>query len=53
VGRKVDDPPITSWDTGDARLRFLTLDGVHVAHALALDAPGSSLRGRSRRWNVR
>ncbi len=42
VGRKVDDPPITSWDTGDARLRFLTLDGVHVAHALALDAPGSA-----------
>ncbi|HTQ46412.1 MAG TPA: VWA domain-containing protein [Polyangiaceae bacterium] len=42
VGSTVDDPPITSWDTGDARLRFLTLDGVHVAHALALDAPGSS-----------
>lgn len=47
VGRKVDDPPVTSWDTGDARLRFLTLDGVHVAHSLSLDTPGNAALVRS------
>jgi hypothetical protein len=42
VGAPVDDPPLTSWETGDPRLRFLTLDGVHVARSLALDAHGAS-----------
>jgi hypothetical protein len=38
VGPALEDPPITSWETSDARLRFLTLDGVHVARAMALQA---------------
>jgi hypothetical protein len=42
VGAPVDNPPITSWETADPRLRFLTLDGVHVARALSLDAAGRS-----------
>jgi hypothetical protein len=41
VGAPVDNPPLTSWETGDPRLRFLTLDGVHVARSLALDAHGA------------
>lgn len=36
VGRSLDHPLITSWENGDARLRFLTLDGVHVAKANSL-----------------
>jgi hypothetical protein len=40
VGPAVDDPALTSWETSDPRLRFLTLDGVHVAHAQALQAHG-------------
>jgi hypothetical protein len=40
VGAPVDNPPLTSWETGDPRLRFLTLDGVHIARSLALDAHG-------------
>ena len=42
VGAPVDDPGVTSWETGDPRLRFLTLDGVHVARARALEARGAS-----------
>jgi hypothetical protein len=41
VGAPVDNPPLTSWETGDPRLRFLTLDGVHIARSLALDAHGA------------
>jgi hypothetical protein len=41
VGPPVDGPLITSWETADPRLRFLTLDGVHVARSLALDAHGT------------
>ncbi len=44
VGAPVEHPVITSWDTGDARLRFLTLDGVHVARANLLEADGASRR---------
>jgi hypothetical protein len=40
VGAVVDDPPVTSWESGDARLRFLTLDGVHVARSPSLTAHG-------------
>jgi hypothetical protein len=36
----VDPPPVTSWETGDSRLRFLTLDGLHVAHATPLRVAG-------------
>jgi von Willebrand factor type A domain/Aerotolerance regulator N-terminal len=41
VGPAIDDPPLTSWEASDPRLRFLTLDGVHVAHAVALQARGA------------
>jgi hypothetical protein len=41
VGAPVEDPPITSWEAGDPRLRFLTLDGVHVARSLSLDVHGA------------
>jgi VWA domain-containing protein/aerotolerance regulator-like protein len=40
VGAPVDNPMLTSWESGDPRLRFLTLDGVHVAKTGALDARG-------------
>lgn len=33
VGTKVDKPVITSWETSDVRLRFLTLEGVFLGHA--------------------
>ncbi len=41
VGPAIDDPPLTSWEAADPRLRFLTLDGVHVARAFALQARGA------------
>jgi hypothetical protein len=45
VGAEVDRPAITSWSNGDPRLRFLTLDGVHIgkARALSVDSPSQSL----------
>lgn len=42
VGDKVEQPQLTSWETGDPRFRFLTLDGVHVAIARPLKAPGAT-----------
>lgn len=42
VGRSLDSPRITSWENGDARMRFLTLDGVHVVKASALKPDGST-----------
>jgi len=42
VGAAVDDPQLTSWDSADPRLRFLTLDGVHVARSRALQTRGAS-----------
>ena len=41
----IDRPAITSWANGDARLRFLTLDGVHLGKAtpLRVDGPALSL----------
>lgn len=33
VAKEVEQPQITSWEQGDARLRFLTFDGVHIAKA--------------------
>jgi len=44
VGAAVEHPSITSWETSDARLRFLTLDGVHVARANLLEPEGASRR---------
>ncbi|WP_394828412.1 VWA domain-containing protein [Pendulispora albinea] len=37
----VANPQLTSWEAGDARLRFLTLDGVHVSRATPLRAIGA------------
>lgn len=42
VGERVEQPQLTSWESGDARLRFLTLDGVHLAAARSLKAPGAT-----------
>jgi hypothetical protein len=36
VGEAMEQPQLTSWESGDPRMRFLTLDGVHVARANAL-----------------
>ncbi|RYZ05316.1 MAG: VWA domain-containing protein [Myxococcales bacterium] len=39
VGKPSDGPVVTSWERTDARLRFITLDGVAIAKASALDPP--------------
>src|SRR6185312_1611451 len=44
VGPAVDHPDITSWEVGDPRMRFLSLDGVHVARAAFIDPEGASRR---------
>ncbi|WP_437725247.1 VWA domain-containing protein [Sorangium sp. So ce861] len=36
VGQALERPTLTSWDTADPRLRFLTLDGVHLRAASSL-----------------
>ncbi|WP_437335776.1 VWA domain-containing protein [Sorangium sp. So ce394] len=36
VGPALERPTLTSWDTADPRLRFLTLDGVHLRAASSL-----------------
>ncbi len=41
VAAQIDQPELTSWDGGDPRLRFLTLDGVHLSHATPLSAEGA------------
>lgn len=41
VGRQLDAPVVTSWDRTDPRLRFITLDGVSLAKARALDPPST------------
>ncbi len=40
VGRTLEHPGITSWESGDARMRFLSLDGVTIAKANALKPEG-------------
>jgi hypothetical protein len=42
VGATLLRPEITSWENGDPRMRFLTLDGVHIARASALKPDGTS-----------
>ena len=42
VGATIERPEITSWENGDPRLRFLTLDGVHLLRAAALKPDGTS-----------
>src|SRR6185369_5883014 len=44
VGATIEHPEITSWENGDARMRFLTLDGVHVSRANALAPEGATQR---------
>lgn len=41
VGETVEHPLVTSWATNDARLRFLTLDDVHLARASMLAVDGA------------
>lgn len=43
VGAALEKPPITSWNNGDPRLRFLTLDGVHIAKATSLRTLNATL----------
>ncbi|MBK8253459.1 MAG: BatA and WFA domain-containing protein [Polyangiaceae bacterium] len=33
VGQTLENPTITSWESRDSRLRFLTLDGVYISRA--------------------
>jgi len=42
VGDELSRPPVTSWDTADPRMRFLSLDGLHVATARLLSPEGKS-----------
>jgi hypothetical protein len=37
IGATAEKPIITSWEHADERMRFLTLDGVHVSEARLLD----------------
>jgi hypothetical protein len=49
VGKVLEAPVVTSWDRTDARLRFITLDGVSIAQAHAVDPPSAqSLLVKSR-----
>ncbi len=41
VAAPVEQPQLTSWENGDPRLRFLTLDGVHVVKATPIAAQGA------------
>lgn len=45
IGPAIKTPSLTSWSHGDPRLRFLTLDGVHIAtaHSLRVDGPRQAL----------
>jgi von Willebrand factor type A domain/Aerotolerance regulator N-terminal len=40
VGDKIDHPAITSWAESDARMRFLTLDGVVLSSAREIETDG-------------
>ena len=44
VGAEVEGPQLTSWEQADPRLRFLTLDGVHVARARLLEPEAPTKR---------
>ncbi len=41
VGKSLEAPVVTSWDRTDPRLRFITLDGVSIAKAHAIDPPSA------------
>lgn len=40
VGQALEHPIVTSWESSDARMRFLSLDGVHLSKARALKPEG-------------
>jgi hypothetical protein len=42
VGETTQQPQITSWEAGDPRFRFLTMDGVHVSRARGIAVSGST-----------
>ncbi|MFO0589812.1 MAG: vWA domain-containing protein [Polyangiaceae bacterium] len=42
VGKTLDSPSITSWESRDPRLRFLTLDGVFFSRANLLRPEGAT-----------
>ena len=44
VGASIDRPELTSWERSDPRMRFLTLDGVHIAKANLLEPEGATQR---------
>jgi hypothetical protein len=49
VGPPLEGPVVTSWERTDPRLRFITLDGVSIAKAHAIDPPSAQsllVRGR-------
>jgi len=49
VGELLIAPVVTSWERTDPRLRFITLDGVSVSRARAIDPPSAQsvlVRGR-------
>jgi hypothetical protein len=49
VGQALEAPIVTSWERTDSRLRFITLDGVSIAKARAIDPPSPQsllVRGR-------
>lgn len=49
VGPPLEGPTVTSWERTDPRLRFITLDGVSIAKAHAIDPPSAQsllVRGR-------
>jgi len=49
VGSALDAPTVTSWERTDPRLRFITLDGISIAKARAVDPPSpQSLLVRAR-----
>ncbi|MSP23772.1 MAG: VWA domain-containing protein [Myxococcales bacterium] len=37
IGKTLSEPELSSWEHGDARLRFLSLDGVFIKEARALE----------------
>jgi hypothetical protein len=41
VGQALEAPVVTSWERTDPRLRFITLDGVSIAKARAIDPPSA------------
>ncbi|HYQ17468.1 MAG TPA: VWA domain-containing protein, partial [Polyangiaceae bacterium] len=49
VGKALEAPSVTSWERTDPRLRFITLDGVTISKARAVDPPSAqSLLVKSR-----